>query len=185
MVSLNIARRSRRFRFNAGLGLVSLLLFGAYVLVLTQLQRSTEQAYARLRSTDPDRYLSEIRKAEGFRVYLEKFRELKGYERPQRLAPPFLIGRWALHEKPLRVDDSYVPPSCLDNVVIQDGQIRSGRPKEASYDVRYVIGGKRVLAMREGQTPIVIVPIGYAAHINHIEITLPDDESPRYGYLCK
>jgi len=29
------------------------------------------------------------------------------------------------------------------------------------------------------------VPIGYATHINHIQITLPDDESPRYGYLCK
>lgn len=185
MVSLNIARRSRRFRFNAGLGVASLLLFGAYVLALTQLQRSTEKTYVELRSSDPDRYLSEIRQAEGFRVYLEKFRELKDYKTPQRLAPPFLIGRWALHDKPLRVDDSYVPPSCLDNVVIQDGQIRTGRPEEATYDVRYVMGGKRVLAMREGLTPIVIVPVGYAAHLNHIEITLPDDERPRYGYLCK
>jgi hypothetical protein len=185
MVSFKIARSSRRFRFNAGLGLVSLLLFGAYVLALTQLQRSTEQTYAKLRTSDPDRYLSEIRQAEGFRVYLEKFGELKGYETPQRLAPPFLIGRWVLHDKPLRVDDSYVPPSCLDNVVIQDGQIRTDRPKHATYDVRYVIGYKRVLAMREGQAPIVIVPIGYGIHVNHIEITLPDDESPRYGYMCK
>lgn len=182
---LNIARRSRRFRFNAGLGLASLLLFGAYVLVLTQLQRSTEQTFARLRSSDPDRYLSQLRQTEGFPVYLETFGELKGYGTPQRLAPPFLIGRWALHERPLRVDDSYVPPSCLDNVVIQDGQIRATRPEEATYDVSYAIGGKRVLAMREGKTPIIIVPIGYRAHINHIEITLPDDDGTRYGYLCK
>lgn len=185
MLNFHIARGSRRFRFNAGLGLILLLLFVAYVLVLAQLQRSTEQSYAKLRSSDPDRYLSEVRQAEGFRAYLEKFRELKDYKSPQRLAPTFLIGRWALHDKPLRVDDSYVPPSCLDSVVIQDGHIRIGRPKETTYDVRYMIGGKRVLATREGQTSIVIVPIGYAAHINHIEITLPDVGRPRYGYMCK
>jgi len=185
MVSFNIARSSRRFRFNAGLGLLSLLLFGAYVLALTQIQRSTEETYAKLRTSDPDRYLSQIRKAEGFRVYLQKFRELKGYERPQRLAPPFLIGRWALHDKPMRVDDAYVPPTCLDDVVIQDGEIRTGRPKHAAYTVRYVFNGTRVLALREGQVPIVIVPIGYGVHINHIEITLPDADAPRYGYMCK
>ena len=185
MVTFSIARRSRRFRFNAGLGLLFLVLFVGYVLALTQLQRSTEQSYAKLRGSDPDRYLSEIRLAEGFRVYLQKFGELKGYETPQRLAPPFLIGRWVLHDKPLRVDDSYVPPSCLNDVVIQDNQIRTGRPKPATYDVRYQIDGKRVLAMREGQAPIVITPVGYGVHINHIEITLPDDESPQYGYMCK
>jgi len=185
MVSFNIARRLRRFRFNAGLGVALLLLFVAYVLVLTHLQRSTEQTYARLRSSDPDRYLSEIRQSEGFRVYLEKFGELKGYETPRWLAPPFLIGRWVLHDKPLRVDDSYVPPSCLNDVVIQDGQIRTGRPQPASHDVRYLIDGKRVLATRDGQAPIVIVPVGYGAHINHIEITLPDEARPRYGYMCK
>lgn len=189
MVSFSIARSSRRFRFNAGLGLASLALFAIYVLVLTQIQRKTERSYEELRTADPDRYLSEIRRAEGFRVYLRQFRALKGYDTPQTLAPPFLIGNWALLDKPLRVDDAYVPPSCLDNVIIQDGHIRLSRRKvegkAQAYDVRYLIDDKRVLAVRGDAAPIAIVPVGYGVHINHIEITLPGSATPQYGYLCK
>lgn len=185
MISFSIARSSRRFRFNAGLGLASLALFAVYVLVLTQIQRKTERSYEELRSADPDRYLSEIRRAEGFRVYLQQFRTLKGYDTPQALVPPFLVGNWALLDKPLRVDDAYVPPSCLDSVIIQDGHIRRGRPQAQGYDVRYVIDDKRVLAVRPDAPPIAIVPVGYGVHVNHIEITLPGSATPRYGYLCK
>lgn len=184
MVNFNIARSSRRFRFNAGVGLASLALFAIYVFALTQVQHSTEKAYAELRVSDPDLYLSNIRQAEGFRVYLRQFTELKGYGTPQFEAPPFVIGRWVLYGEPMRVDDAYVPPVCLDDVVIQDGLIRVGRPKPADYKVHYVIEGPMVLARRESGAPISIVPIGYGVHVNHIVISLPGAK-PRYGYLCK
>jgi hypothetical protein len=184
MVNFNIARSSRRFRFNAGVGLISLALFAAYVFALTQVQHSTEKTYAALRASDPDLYLSKIRQAEGFRVYLRQFTELKGYTTPKFEAPPFVIGRWVLYEQPMRVDDAYVPPDCLDDVVIQDGRIRVGRPKPAEYKVRYVIERTRVLALRDGGPPVTIVPIGYGVHVNHIEIMLPGAKK-RYGYLCK
>jgi hypothetical protein len=184
MVSFSIARSSRRFRFNAAVGVASLALFSLYVLALTQMQHSTERTYAELRSSDPDLYLSKIRQAEGFRVYLRQFTELKGYDTPKLVAPPFVIGRWALYDQPMRVDDAYVPPVCLDDVVIQDGLIRVGRPKLADYKVHYVIEGPMVLAQRDNAAPISIVPIGYGVHVNHIVITLPGSK-PRYGYLCK
>jgi hypothetical protein len=185
MVSFSIARRSRRFRFNTGVGLGLLLLFVAYVLALTQLQVSTERTYEELRRSDPDLYLSKIRQTEGFRTYLRQFRELKNYQTPQRLAPPFLIGSWVLYDHALRVDDAYVPPNCLDNVVIEDGHLRTGRPKPADYDVRYRIEGERVLALRDNGPPITIDPVGYGVHVNHIEIVLPGTDKVRYGYMCK
>lgn len=97
MISFRIARSARRFRFNATLGYVMLLLFVGYVLALTQLQRSTEKTYAELRRVAPDRYLSEIRQAEGFRVYLREFRTLKGYDTPDPAGP-------AIPDRPLGVD---------------------------------------------------------------------------------
>jgi hypothetical protein len=184
MVNFNIARSSRRFRFNAGVGLASLALFAVYVFALTQVQHSTEKTYAELRASDPDLYLSKIRQAEGFRVYLRQFTELKAYDTPKLQAPPFVIGRWVLYDQPMRADDAYVPPVCLDDVVIQDGLIRVGRPKPADYTVRYVIEGPMVMAQRELGAPISIVPIGYGVHVNHIVIRLPGAK-PRYGYLCK
>jgi len=184
MASFSIRRNSRKFRFTAGVGFGVLVLFAAYVFALTQIQHSTEKTYAALRASDPDLYLSKIRQVEGFRVYLRQFSQLKDYKTPQLEAPPFVIGRWVLYEEPMRVDDAYVPPVCLDDVVIQDGMIRTGRPKRTQYKVQYVIDGMRVLAQRNQGPPIVIVPVGYGVHVNHIEVTLPGQTKPRYGYLC-
>ena len=83
MVSFNFARSSRKFRFNAGVGIASLALFAVYVFALTQMQHSTEKTYAELRASDPDLYLAKIRQAEGFRVYLRQFTALKGYGTPK------------------------------------------------------------------------------------------------------
>lgn len=185
MVSFRFARRSRGFRINPWVVGGLLAAFAVYVLVLTQIERKTERTYAALRKSDPDLYLEKIRLTEGFRAYLRQFTEMKDFTTPQTEAPPFLIGRWALNDKPLRVDDSYVPPMCLDNVVIQDGKIHTGRPTPASYAVRYHIEGKRVLATRENGPPIVIVPVGYGTHVNHIEVRLPGSDKTRYGYACK
>lgn len=185
MVSLRLARNSRRLRINTWVAIGLLAAFGAYVLALTQMQHTTERTYAELRNSDPDLYLATIRRTEGFRVYLREFTALKGYQTPQVEAPPFLIGRWALHNQPMRVDDAYVPPVCLDDVVIQDGNIRTGRPKSASYLVRYQVKDAKVLALRDSAPPIVITPVGYGVHVNHIEITLPGSQKIRYGYVCK
>ena len=185
MVSFRLARQPRGFRLNlwAAVGLSAA--FAAYVLALNQIERTTERSQAELRKTDPELYLEKVRLTNGFRAYLSRFTDLKGFTAPQTEAPPFLIGRWALNDKPLRVDDTYVPPMCLNNVVIQDGNIRTGRPKPASYTVRYHIEGKQVLATRADGPPIVIVPVGYGTHVNHIEIKLPGGDATRYGYACK
>jgi hypothetical protein len=41
------------------------------------------------------------------------------------------------------------------------------------------------MALRENAAPIVIVPVGYRAHLNHIEVRMPGSDATRYGYLCK
>jgi hypothetical protein len=184
MVGFRFARRSRRLRINAWFAAGLLVAFGVYVIALTQMQHTTERTYAALRVSDPDLYLAKIRQAEGFRTYLRQFAALKG-QALQAEAPPFLIGRWALHDQPLRVDDAYVPPMCLDDVMIQDGSIRTGRPQRASYPVRYRVGEAKVTAVRDNAAPIVIVPVGYGVHVNHIEIKLPGSDKTRYGYVCK
>lgn len=185
MVSFRLARRTRSFRINAWVAIGLLAAFTAYILALTQIQHTTEITYAELRKSDPDLYLAKIRQAQGFRAYLRQFTELKNYQTPQTEAPPFLIGRWVLHDQPMRVDDAYVPPICLDDIVVQDGNIRTGRPKRASYAVRYEIRGSSVVAVRENAPPIVIVPVGYGTHVNHIEVKLPGSDKTRYGYECK
>ena len=185
MVSLKLARSSRRFRINTWVAVALLAAFAAYVFTLTQMQHTTERTYAELRTKDPDLYLAKIRQAEGFRTYLKQFTVMKGYATPQTEAPAFLIGRWVLYDEPMRVDDAYVPPICLDDIVIQDGNIRTGRPKRASYPVRYEIQDEKVLALRENAPPIVVVPVGYGTHVNHIEVKLPGSDKTRYGYQCK
>ncbi|MGA7972704.1 MAG: hypothetical protein WCA36_07855 [Pseudolabrys sp.] len=184
MVGFRLARRARKLRINAWFAAGLLVAFGAYVIALTQMQHTTERTYAALRVSDPDLYLAKIRQAEGFRTYLRQFAALKG-QTPQTEAPPFLIGRWALYDQPMRVDDAYVPPICLDDVVIQDGSLRTGRPHRASYPVRYRIDGAKVVAERDNAPPIIIVPVGYGVHVNHIEIKLPGSDKKRYGYVCK
>jgi len=184
MVGFRLARRARRLRINAWFAAGLLVAFGAYVIALTQMQHTTERTYAALRVSDPDLYLAKIRQAEGFRTYLRQFAALKG-KTPQAEAPPFLIGRWALYDQPMRVDDAYVPPICLDDVVIQDGSLRTGRPHRASYPVRYRVDDTKVVAERDNAPPIIIVPVGYGVHVNHIEIKLPGSDKKRYGYVCK
>jgi hypothetical protein len=182
MSFFTVARRSRQFRFNVAAALAALAFFCVYFVVLMHEERQAEQTYGELREKDPDTYLEKIRQVRGFQIYLREFRTLKRYDQSRVEAPPFLIGRWALFAEQKRVGDAYVPPSCMHNITIQDGHLRiDGR----DYPVHYVMQDLAVVARRTDGPPFVIAPIGYGAHLHHIEVTVPDHKGVRYGYLCK
>jgi len=182
MSIFTVARKSRQFRFNVTAALAALAFFCVYFILLMHEERRVERAYAELRKSDPDIYLEKIRQVRGFKNFLQEFRALKGFDQARSEAPPFLIGRWALFDEQKRVGDAYVPPSCIQNITIQDGQIAVGGTR---YAVKYVMQGVATVAQRTDGLTVVIEPVGYGAHLHHIEVTMPGVTGVRYGYLCK
>ena len=177
-----VARRSRQFRFNVAAGLAALVFFGVYFVALMHAERRAEQTYSKLRERNPDTYLEKIRQVRGFHIFLREFSTLKRYDLSHAEAPPFLIGRWALFDQPKRVGDAYVPPTCLNNITIQDGHIKVGTK---TYAVRYVMQDSAVMARGKSGPPIIIEPVGYGSHLHHLEVVMPDGKGLHYAYLCK
>ena len=186
MYALSVPRRSRKYRFYVILTLGTLAFYSVYFMFLRHEERVMEVEYAELRSNDPDLYLSHVRQNHGFKKYISEFQTLKGYDTPKDAVPPFVMGRWVLFDKAKRVDEAYVPPSCVDNVEIEDGQLRFSADGGRIYKVRYVVNNGKVEAEQDSGSTFEITPVAFGAHIHHIAITMPGAaQQTRYGYLCK
>lgn len=182
MTELKLARRQRLTALGIG---IAILAFAAYTVFLTYADRAAKTHYAELRGTEPDLYLSEIRKALGYSRFLEEYRTLKGYDRNQAIVPPFLLGRWALFDAPKRVSDLYYPGTCLNSIEIEDGRIRVLGDKSSEHAATYRMDGDTVTATLADAEPMAIRLVAYGAHLHHIELQPPGYGQTAYGYLCK
>lgn len=175
-------RRTKTYLLSA---VAALALIAGYVAFLEYEEARMERYYAGLRETSPTLYLAKLAQLHGFDTYLTELAALRHYDKPQRRVPPFLLGRWALFENEKQVGDSYFPDACLDGAEIEDGLVRLFGAYEGSYPVKFRMVGDKTEAIMANGDVILITALAYGAHIHHIEIALPGETAPLFGYVCK
>ena len=183
----------RLFRNPRSSGLFILLgvaLLVGYVFLLEHEERTMDAYYSDLRDSNPARYLTEIRQAHGFQVYLDEYLALNDYKTPTTDVPPFLIGRWSLFEEEKRVGDDFIPSSCLLSLEIEDERLKLLSEDKTVFPVAYTMDGDIATAHRPDGAPVLIQVVAYGSHVHHIEVqNLPgvpaSADGPLYGYLCR
>lgn len=160
-----------------------------YIFLLNHEESVMEEHYAELKTTDPILYLSEIRQAQGFRVFLSEYLDINDYSAPVPSAPPFLVGRWGLFKAEKRVGDDYIPDSCLTSLEIEDGRLRLLGEHERVVPATYSMTGDTATAHLTGEPAAAIRVVAYGSHVHHLEVQgLAVNGASRdrtwYGYLC-
>ncbi|MFC2968648.1 hypothetical protein [Acidimangrovimonas pyrenivorans] len=179
-----IERRRLRLRRDTLYLLLAAAVFGiAYFGYLAVQNYRAEAYYEELRKTDPVRYLDDLRKNEGFANYLDKFRLLEGYYAPKAAAPPFLVGRWTLQPRPLRVAPGTVFADCQDVLVFERGLVEmTVNGKLTTFPTTYRIYNQSIQLM--GLNALEVKLVSYGAAIDHLELTPPGRDKTFYGYRC-
>ncbi len=165
--------------------LVFLALALGYIYFLKLEDESAVADLTNMRQNDPVQYLEDVRHRKGFDAYLAQFSSNYGYDHLTHDVPAFLLGRWALFSQPQRVGYQYIAEECFNYLAIEDGEIRAKGKFQADYPARYRISGSTVVAdIGHGRT-IPISLVSYGMDLHHIVVTLPGQDKPLYGYLCK
>ncbi len=176
---------SRKIRYNI-LGAVLLILaMVGYVFFLNVEDHQLAQRDQTLARTDFASYLEQLRTTKGFAAYVTAYNQAYGYDSWHKDVPPFLLGRWALDAKPRRVNDEYIPTSCIDSLVIEDGWLKTLGSAPSQRPVTYRIVGDAVEARATNGTTIPIRMVSYDMNLHHIEVTLPGRSGVLYGYQCR
>ncbi len=176
---------SRKVRYNLVGAVLLILAMGAYVFFLNVEDHQLARRDATLARTDFARYLEQLRTTKGFAAYMAAYSEAYGYGSWHKDVPPFLLGRWTLDTKPRRVNDEYIPTSCIDALVIEDGWLKTLGASPSQRQVTYRISGDTVEARAANGTTIPIHLVSYDMNLHHIEVTLPGHTGTRYGYQCR
>jgi len=170
--------------------IAALVVFGlGYIFLLNHEERIMEEYYDKLKTTNPVLYLSEIRQAQGFKVFLPEYLDINDYSAPLYEAPPFLVGRWSLFAIEKRVGDDFIPDSCLTSLEIEDGRLRVLGEHERKIPAAYTMAGDKATAHLEDGTTALIRVVAYGSHVHHIEVqglavNGEDRDRTWYGYLC-
>jgi hypothetical protein len=178
-------RSAKKISTNLLIGLVVLLLGFGYIYFLKVEDAHAVADLSQLRHADPVRYLENVRHQQGFGTYLAKLKQNYGFEHFKRDVPPFLLGRWALFDEPQRVGYQYIAEDCSDYVAIEDGAIKVRGETEAVYPATYRISRSTVEADVGTGKALPIQLVSYGMDLHHIVVTLPGQQKPRYGYICK
>ncbi len=178
-------RSARKISTNLVIGLVVLLLGFGYIYFLKVEDANAVADLTQLRHEDPVRYLENVRHQQGFSAYLAKLEQNNGYTRFKPDVPPFLLGRWALFEQPQKVGYEYIAEDCSNYAAIEDGAIKLRGETDAVYPAQYRIAGSTVEASVGAGKVMPIQLVSYGMDLHHIVVTLPGQQKPRYGYICK
>jgi hypothetical protein len=178
-------RSARKISTNLVIGLVVLVLGFGYIYFLKVQDANAVADLTQLRHEDPVRYLENVRHQQGFSTYLTTLQQNDGYEHFKRDVPPFLLGRWALFDQPQKVGYEYIAEDCSDYVAIEDGAIKLRGGKDAAYPAKYRISRSTVEADIGAGKAMPITLVSYGMDLHHIVVTLPGEQKPRYGYICK
>lgn len=164
---------------------VASVLGAIYVGYLAYQNNRAKAYYTALRQENPEQYLDDLRRAEGFESYLAKYRMLEGYYLPKTEAPRFLVGRWTLKAAPERVAPGTVMSDCPAPILFETGLIEldngDGRRK---FRVTYQLSGSDayITGAEIGELRVRIV--AYGASIDHLELVPPGASDRAYAYLC-
>ena len=168
----------------AAVTLFAALIFGGYLEVQN---RRAEALFNRLKATDPPRYLDDLRRMEGFDAYVTAYRTLRGFGAFRPEPPRFLVGRWTLRDKPVRLPPSGSFAQCENPLVIETGHIEVGPQSAARLKdtALYRLTETGMLEVKTGEHGLIGVQIvSYGAQIDHLALTPPGEEALLYAYPC-
>jgi len=181
----NLFNGARASRTTVLIAVIFCLFYAGYFAYLEEKESEADVRHAKLQASNVAAYLDSVGETKGFDAYFAEFSKVHDYATPQENVPPFLLGRWATSETPKQVRENYVPETCHEGVMIEDGRIKVFGEHPAQYDVTYRIDGDDVLAGTVTGSKVVITPVAYTRHIHHLLVALPGLDSPLYAYLCK
>ncbi len=160
------------------------LALAGYVFYLNQQDARVQAHFEKTRREAPQRYLDELRVVRGFNAYLEAYAEIRGADRFGDRAPEFLLGRWAVFDRPLRVDDRFSTTSCRNAILIENGRLTLPGATDAM-PAEYRLSGNRVfIRTGDGQDGIVIRLIASGIYLHRLEFDRSDGRGVGYAYRC-
>lgn len=160
------------------------LALAGYVFYLNQQDARVQAHFEKTRREAPQTYLDELRVVRGFNAYLEAYAEIHGTDRFGDRAPEFLLGRWAVFDRPLRVDDRFSTTSCRNAVLVENGRLTLPDATGA-VPAEYRLFGNRVfIRTRDRQDEIIIRLIASGIYLHHLEFDRGDGRGIGYAYRC-
>lgn len=175
--------RRRRLKRRLPEILLGLAAIAVYVVYLTQQDARVKAHLEQSRAESPERYLEEIRVVQGFDAYLNAYTELFGSTGFTGTAPQFLIGRWAVFDHPLRVDDRFSTTACRNAALIENGRLTLP-DMDAPTPAAYWLSGDRVVVRLQNGREIIIRIVSSGIHLHHLEFDRGDGGGVGYAYRC-
>ena len=183
---VRLERRRLHLRRDTIKILLAAAVFAAVYFLFLTLQNDRAQSYFEtLRNTDPELYLDNLRKSEGFAAYVEKFRLIEGYYADKAAAPAFLVGRWTMKTATQRIASGTVFADCKDPIVFEQGLFEvTNNGTKTQYPVTYRISGQNVFLDGKTIRQLPVTMVSYGAAIDHLELVPPGREKIYYAYPC-
>ncbi|MCB9947230.1 MAG: hypothetical protein H6842_05295 [Rhodospirillaceae bacterium] len=179
-----VMTQARRVPIIAWVGAVVAVLFALYIVFLGVMEAREEARMAAERQDDPARYLDELRTRRGIGAYIEALAEIRDFDEWREQAPTFLTGAWALVDAGRNVAGENPGVHCLSGLVIEDGRVRYFGERTGHVGAHYRIDGERIVVALADGGEIAMRPPPDPWHPHQLEITLPDSETPYYGFRC-
>lgn len=185
LIKRRARRRARRPRYLRWLPEVALVLvaLAGYVFYLSAKEERMRADLQAAITSDPAYYLENLRIRRGFDAFLEAYARMEMADGLSADAPEFLIGRWALYDHELRVNDRYRDPSCRPSLVIENGRItlpEEGPARPVSYGLR----GNVVEVLEQGQPLLKMKLVASGINLHHLEIQGLGGILQIYAYRC-
>lgn len=162
------------------LGLVAL---AGYLLYLNQQDARVKAHFDQSRKDSPETYLEEIRIVQGFDAYLDAYSDIYGSGRFTEEAPGFLLGRWALFDHPLRVDDRFSTAACRNSALVENGRLTLPGAA-AAMPAEYWLSGDRVIVRLHNGDEIFVRLKSSGINLNHLEFDRGHGSEIGYAYRC-
>jgi len=161
--------------------LASSLLYGWY---LHHQNRAAKTYLAQLQKTEPDRYLTELRKLNGFSAYVEAYRRVAKFDQFRPDAPVFIQGRWSLRAAPKRLSLLEGASDCTDPITFEYGRLSLGNAGKTTFRAEYRLVGE-TLEVKTPSGPVAVTLVPYGESLDHLELVPPARDKTFYAYRCR
>ncbi len=163
--------------------LIGLAVLTVYVVYLTQQDARLSRHFTESRNNSPETYLEEVRVVRGFDAYLEAYTQIRKSDEFSEAAPEFLLGRWALFDEPLRVDDRFSVSSCQNPLLFENGRV-TPPGESAPIPATYWLNGNDLVVRLETGKQVAVRLVSSGVHLHHLEVAGGIGGGHRYAYRC-
>ncbi len=168
-----------------GLFALAIVALFFYVWFLNHQESRAEKYFADMRTSNPVKYLNEVKQVSGFEDFLREYARIKGYDTFKPKTPEFLLGRWSITPVAKRVSDSYESISCMNPLLIENGRITYPGENHPRTGLTFRLNGPLLTVRQPGQPEEIIRIVSSGVFLHHLELVLPGETKTSYGYRCK